>query len=156
MGLAPLIYDRPQIVPVMNLVNGRGYSWIGPFEYEEMLYATGKSPTRYHVLLPGVGRSPDMQQEMLSEFRANKPDAVWFNKNFYILGYQASDYGKFFGDFLREEYTTLYEYRDTGPAYASVAPVTERVDIESMLYIRKDKVEAVIAKLEKAGYIKPQ
>ena len=118
MGMTPLIYDRPQVAPLMNLINGQNYTWVGPFEYEEMLYMQGKLPTKYHVLLPGIGRSTEMQQQMVEDLNTNKPVGIWFDENFHILGYRAGDYGKLFTEFLDANYINLYQYRDWGHRHA--------------------------------------
>ncbi len=157
MGKAPLIYDRPWIAPIMNdLVDKNDFVWVGPFEFEELFYTNGMIPSRYHILIPGIGKSEKIQNEMLSDFAKNKPKVIMFDQNFYILGNKVGDYSRFFLRFLSENYITLPQYKSKNIVYRSVAPVHSgtKVDLESKLYIRKDAVEDVTERLFKANYIK--
>lgn len=157
MGTMALVYDRPKLAPVVNTVVDRNeYMWIGPFEFEELLYANGKLPSKYHILIAGIGYSDRLRVEMLSDFNKNKPKVIFFDKNFNYLGRDVNDYGKFFVDFLDRNYTTLLSYKKKDFVYRSVSPihVNEKLDLESKMYIRKDKVDEVINKLLEKNYIK--
>lgn len=155
MGMEPWIYDRPDIAPMLNAINESSYyTWVGPFEFEEWLYIKGKMPSKYHILLPGMAKSTEMQAEMISDFERNKPETIWFNKNTAILGSSVDSYSGFFKDFLSKHYTTLYEYRQIGKTYTSVEPINPQKDIETMLYIRKDKADEIIQKLVDKNYIR--
>lgn len=158
MGKAPLIYDRPQLAPIMNkLVSNNDYMWIGPFEFEELFYARGKVPSRFHILIPGMGKAPEIQQAFLVDFQKNKPKVIIFDRRFFILGKSPEMYAQFFLDFLQANYITLYDYRaNDGSMYISVNPVNERVDIETKLYISKDNINEVIDKMLKENLIRPQ
>lgn len=157
MGSAPLIYDRPQIAPIINAVTTKDdYVWIGPFEFEDLFYTNAKVPTKYHVLIGGIGKSEKLRQNMLTQLNQNKPKVIYFDKNFVYLFQPAHTYSKFFMDFLKENYVTLYGYKVNNVRYSSVAPihVSEKMDIETKLYIRKDVVDGVIQKLLEKNYIK--
>ncbi|MGH7245738.1 MAG: hypothetical protein ACREGI_02270, partial [Candidatus Levyibacteriota bacterium] len=157
MGQAPLIYNRPEIAPIINLlVSKNEYMWIGPFEFEELFYTNGKTPSKYDILIPGFGKSEKVQQEMLSDFENNPPKVMMYDKNFFVLGSRAGDYGKFLDNFISENYITLLPYKEGKTYYRSVAPIHEgeKVDIETKLYIRKDVIHEVIQKLLDASYIK--
>lgn len=145
MGTAPLIYDRPVIAPILStVINDNEYMWIGPLAFEELYYANGKLPSKYHMLIPGIGRSPKIQQEMLADFIKNKPKMIYFDKAFNILGSMPTEYGKFFLDFLDQNYITLYGYRDGKDMYASVTPVSKEIDLETKLYINKENKDEII------------
>ncbi len=157
MGSAPLIYDRPKIAPVINAITNKDdYVWIGPFEFEELFYTNAKVPTKYQILIGGIGKSEKLRQEMLMQLNQNKPKVIYFDKNFVYLFSPAHSYSKFFMDFLKENYVTLYGYTVNNVHYSSVAPihVNEKMDIETKLYIRKDVVSEVIDKLLKSNYIR--
>ena len=155
MGTIPLIYDRPVLAPIINDVTEKDdYVWIGPFEFEELWYMEGRLPSKYHILIPGLGKSKENHDIMMADFRKNKPKVIIFDKRYFIFGNSPEMYAKFFIDFLDKEYVTLFDYRRNGLQYVSVAAITERVDIETKLYIDKDKVEEVVDELLQKNYIK--
>lgn len=155
MGLQALIYNRPDIAPFMNTLTTKDeYMWIGPFEFENLFYAHGKIPSNYMILLPEFAKSPEMQTKMMEDFEKNKPKVIYFDKQYRIRGYPPEEFGQFFLDFLNENYVTLYGEKDKEPRYVSTAPITPRIDLETKLYIRKDKKEEVIQQLLQANLIK--
>ncbi len=100
MGLQPLIYDRPQIGPILNtLVEEEDYVWVGPFEFGELFYTRGKVPSKYIILLPEFAKSPTIQGEMISNFDDHKPKVIYFDKRYSIRGYMPEKFGQFFLDF---------------------------------------------------------
>lgn len=102
------------------------------------------------MLIPGIGRSPKIPQEMLTEFTQHKPKVIYYDKSFNILGSMPKDYAKFFSDFLDQYYITLYGYQEGKEMYASVIPVSQQIDLETKLYINKEKKDVIIkALLEK-------
>jgi hypothetical protein len=155
MGNAALIYDRPDIAPIMNKIVGpNDYMWIGPLEFKEYLYANGKLPSKYQFLIPGMGRSEKIKTEIINDFTKHKPTILYFDKRFNILGSTPETYAKFFTAFLSENYITLYEYKDGNIQYRSLIPISDRIDLETKLYINKDKKQEVIAKMLSENLIK--
>lgn len=157
MGDMPLIYDRPKLTPIVDSAVGKDeYAWIGPFEFEELFYMKARIPSKYHVLIYGIGRSEKTSQEMLADFTKNKPKVIMFDPQFVYLGKTVESYSKFFFDFLKENYITLLQYSKEGATYRSVAPIhpKEKVDVEAKMFIRKDAVDEVIQKLLEKNYIK--
>ncbi len=155
MGTAPLIYDRPELAPIINKIVGvNDYVWIGPLEFKEYLYVNAKIASKYHFLIPAMGRSEKIKSEILSDFRKNKPKVIFFDQNYYILGSNPHEYAGFFLDFLKANYITLYGYKYNGLKYVSVIPVSNRINLEAKMYINKDNVNEVIAKLLSLGLIK--
>lgn len=153
MGTASLIYDRPELAPIINKIVGKNdYVWIGPLEFKEYLYVDAKIASKYHFLIPAMGRSEKIKSEMLSNFRKNKPKVIFYDKNFSILGSNQNDYAGFFIDFLKENYITIYGYKND--KYISVIPVSNHVDLEAKMYINKDNVDEVITKLLSLNIIK--
>ena len=62
-------------------------------------------------------------------------------------------YGQFFIDYLKEHYITLETYEEDGVTYKSTVPVTEKIDLDSRLYIRKENAPEIIQKLESNNFI---
>lgn len=155
MGKAPLIYDRPEIAPILNSVTTKNdYVWVGPLAFEDMIYLQSKIPTKYHFLIPGMGRSEKIQADFLKEVNSNKPKVVWLDKNYNVLGARPLEYGAFFVKFLDDNYITIDTYREGGEKYVSIPAVTDKFNINTMLYIRKDAVEEVIDNLAENNYLK--
>lgn len=156
MGTMPLIYDRPQIAPIINaIVDKSEYAWIGPFEYEDLLYMHAQLPSKYHVLLYGVGVSDIIRDEMMRDFNQNKPVVIYFDKDFSYFGSKIANYARPFIDFLNENYTTINLYKEENVKYQSLAPIhdADKVNIKTKLYIRKDRAEQIVSKLLAKNYI---
>lgn len=152
MGFAASIYDGPRIAPVMNrIVPEDSYSWIGPFAFEDLYYLDSKIPSTYQVLLPGMGKSEKIPAEILSDFEKNKPDVIYFDKDAFILGANPTEYGKFFMDYLSENYYLLDEI--DGGAYEYTDSVDRSFLFEQKLYINKEKALDVIERLKSEGLI---
>lgn len=148
MGRAGLIYDRPRIAPILNAITAREeYAMIGPFEFEENFYLNAKQPSKYHILLPGMGSSEKIQQELVSDLGRSKPSVIYFDRRFFILGRSPEMTGQFFLSYLDQNYTTLSEYKSGSVSYKSKIPIDDRVDIETKLYIDKNKVPQIVQRL---------
>lgn len=157
MGKAPLIYDRPQIAPVINkLVSQDEFFWVGPFAFEELFYAQGKVPSKYHILLPAMSKSEEIKQMVLDDFQRYKPKVIYFDRQCFILGSNPEMYAQFFLDFLDQEYVTLSKYKQEGQQYVSAIPITEKVDLGTKLYLNKERADEIIQTLLTNNLIKPR
>ncbi|HVA96222.1 MAG TPA: hypothetical protein VND99_01085 [Candidatus Acidoferrales bacterium] len=157
MGKAPLIYNRPIIAPVINaVVAPNDYMWIGPFAFEELFFANGNIPSKYHILIPDMGKSQRIEDGILADFQAHKPKVIYFDKQFFILGSSPEMYGQFFLNFLNNNYITLTQYKNGDTKYVSVQQPDLQLDLETKLYINKDNVQEVIQKLQENNYIKAE
>lgn len=155
MGKAPLIYDRPSVAPVINLlVSKNDYSWIGPFAFEELFYLNAKVPSRYHILIRGVGQSDPLISSMVADFEKNKPKVLYFDREFSYLGSKASTYSGKFTAFLDKNYTNVTEYEKGEIRYDSIVAPTTSLDLRNNLYIRKDEADEIIAILIKNNYLR--
>lgn len=156
MGSAALIYDRSDIAPVMNkIINKDEYTWIGPFNFEDLFYLNAKVASRYQIFIPGLGAAPEVRKPFISEFERTKPKAIWFQKNFFILGRSPEMYGRFFIDYLNSYYITLNNYYENGVHYKSLLPINEKFDPETMLYIRRENKDEIIKRLLNNNFITP-
>lgn len=155
MGFAPKIYDRPKIAPILNEITTKDdFVWVGPFAYEELYYLNGKNPSRYHVLLPGMGKSSKIQKEFLVDFENNKPEVMYFDKRFFILGASPEQYGQFFLSFLNKNYTSLYEYEKDGQAFTSTNDTS--LDINGKLYLLNSDKDRIVEKMLEKHLIIPK
>ncbi len=148
MGKSPTIYDRPKIAPIINsMVSKDEYALIGPFEFEELFYMNAKLPTKYQILIPGMGKSPEIQQEMISDLQKNKPKVIYFDRKFFILGSNPEMHGKFFLDYLDNNYVKLMDYDDGDNTYHSKIPIDGKLDLDARLYLDKDRAAEIIKEL---------
>lgn len=157
MGDMPLIYDRPKIAPMVNaIVSKDEYAWIGPFEFEELFYTNSKIPSKYHILVYGIGASEKIRTEMLADFQKNKPRVIVFDKGFVYLGKSVESYSEFFLRFLSENYVSLFEYRNGDILYRFINPAgnNDKDNLESKVYVDRQNVEEVVKKLLEKKYIK--
>lgn len=157
MGTQALIYDRPQLAPVLNVVASKDeYVWAGPFEFEELFYTNAKLPSKYQILIAGIADGDKTRNEMLADFDSHMPMVIFFDKSFVYLGNPVVNYGSFFIDFLNKNYITLLDYKKGNIEYRSIPEIglSHKLDLEAKLYIRKDAVDDVVAKLLANNYIK--
>lgn len=156
MGLQPLIYDRPELAPFINSIVEEGETtWVGPFEFKELLYLEPEIASRYQIFNPGMGASGIIQDELISDLEKNKPKIIWFDRRFHILGRSPEDFGGKFISRLEENYTPLYIDNEKGDAeYLVTYPIEKRFDIATMLYIRNENRDEIIQRLLEKGYIK--
>ncbi|MDE2025787.1 MAG: hypothetical protein KGJ07_04800 [Patescibacteria group bacterium] len=148
MGWAPLIYDAPHLAPLINtLVPANEYVWVGPFEFEDLFYIHAKPASRVQILNPGGGESPVISGELVADIETTKPKIIWYNENFFILGQQPVHYAKIFNQELADHYVRLMDYRDGKNKYVSTVQITQWVDLDARLYMRKENVKEVIQRL---------
>jgi hypothetical protein len=148
MGSAPLIYDRPIIAPVINsITTPTDYAWVGPLEFEELLYMNAQLPSKYHMMIPVMEKSSQIQNDIVAEYSLHKPVVMYFDKEKYILGKNPEEYVPGFVQFISDNYITLYEYREGKIKYVSVPAISSQLDLEKKLYIDKDKKNDIIKKL---------
>ena len=97
-----------------------------------------------------MGQSPKISQEFLIDFQNNKPEIVYFNKDFYILGASPKEYGQFFLDYLDSDYITLFDFDPTLKYKLTLDPSLE---FDKKLFINKDKADQVVNKMKEQGWI---
>lgn len=149
MGFAPLIYDRPKLAPILNSVTTSDeYVWIGPFEFEELFYTNRPVPSSFHILIPGVGINNDTEKKMVEDFKNNPPVVMYYDRNFFILGRSPAMYAEKFNKFVDTEYVNIADLQ-----VYEAKNVSDNYNLQTNLYIRKDKVDEIIPRLESSGYI---
>ncbi len=154
MGFAASIYDGPGVVRIVNQIVPEGnYAWIGPFAFEDLYYLNADVPSRYQILLPGMAKSEKIPGEIISDFTEKRPDVIYFNKDFFILGNNPSEYGAFFMKFLDENYIKLEDY--DGGRFKYSEAIDPSFLLNQKLYINKNIKEDVIDRMKKQDLIKP-
>lgn len=155
MGSAPLIYDRPQVAPIINeVLTPQDTAWVGPFSFEELFYINIPLATRYQILNPGMGESHRISKGQVAEIEQSKPKIIWYDKDFHILGRKPADYAVAFNAMLAKDYVNLFDYRNGKIRYASTVPASQYVDLDKFLYIRKDDAQEMIQRLLDHNLIK--
>jgi hypothetical protein len=155
MGEYPLIYDRPALAPIINaVVEKDDYMWIGPFDFEDLFYAKGKLPSKYHILLPAMAKN-DMAQTLLQDIQRTQPKIIIFDWHLFILGNAPRDYAPEFEEYLNNNYIRLLEYQESdGTRYVSTQTIELRRDVEAKMYINPQHKDEVIQDLLNAKIIK--
>jgi len=156
MGTASLIYDRPEVAPIINkLTTEEDYAWVGPFDFKELFYIQAKIPSKYHWFLDHAGKIDKIKTEMISDFTKNRPKIIVFRRYFHPWGGKASDFNYFFTDFLDQEYFRIFEYNQTLPdkEYKWKIGNTEHFDINGDFYFDKRRKDEIINELLSFGLI---
>ncbi|OGG01342.1 hypothetical protein A2Z33_02930 [Candidatus Gottesmanbacteria bacterium RBG_16_52_11] len=156
MGTMPLIYDRPQIAPYVNAITSKGdYAYIGPFEFKEVFYLeNARMPSRFHWFLDHAARSK-IKDELIADLSKNRPKVIVFKRKYAPWGGNASDYNKFFTDFLDANYFRIFELNDGGKSdiYRWKIANTQDFDIDGDFNFDKNRKEEIIRNLIEAGLI---
>lgn len=148
MGNMSLIYDRPQVANMINAVVPKNdYCWVGPFDFEEILYLNCKTPSRFHIIRPPFKKIESFQKEMISDFTKNKPDIIVYRHNIFSPGRE----DQFFLNFLDQNYIKLKDY--PSPKYKFISDKTQNYYLEGGFFIVKEKEEEIIRNLLRKGYI---
>ncbi len=156
MGTAPLIYDAPQVAPILNSVTSKDdYVWIGPFEFEELLYLHSKSqPSRYHWFLNHAATSK-IKDEIVADLAQKRPKFIVFDRGFAPWGGDATTYNYFFTDFVDANYVRLFKLNDvsTDVDYRWKLANTQNFDWDGDVNIDKNRKDEILRELLEKGYI---
>lgn len=150
MGFQAAIYDRPLFAPLVNtLATKDDYAWIGPFAFEDMFYMNAKPPSKYQILIPGIGLDADLHDPMMVDFNNHKPKVIYFDSNYAIFGTNPQQYAPFFMEYLKNNYIRLVDFKDGKIKYTSSLPHEGpgKMDIDANLYINKENKDEVIQNL---------
>lgn len=150
MGQAPLIYDRPQVAPIINkLVARDDYAWVGPFEFEELFYLQARIPSKYHWFLNHAASSDKIKTELLTDFKKNKPKIIVFNRLYAPWGGEPATFNSFFTEFLDQNYFRLFELnsKDQNFEYKWKMEKTENFNLDGDFNFDKEYKEELIQKL---------
>ncbi len=155
MGQAPLIYDRPVAAPIINrIVKTDEYYWIGPFEFEELLYINAKLPSKYHWFLPAHERSDKIKEEFLADLHRNRPKLIVFKEDLGYFGTDPKDFNYPIVNLLRKEYFRLEDLEKEGKKYRPTLTNLHNFDMAVNFYYDKNRKEEIISLLINEGLIK--
>ncbi len=150
MGTMPLIYDRPQVAPLINaVVPTDHYCWVGPFQFEEIYYLNCKVPSKYHWILPQFVNSPKLLSGVIADYTANRADIIVYQRYFSAFGGSA-DYNAFFIDFLNKNYVRL---NDVNPSLQFKGSKTQDFNLDEDFNFEKNKASALVQSLKEKGYL---
>lgn len=156
MGKAPLVYDWPQVAPIVNKIADKNeYAWVGPFEFKELFYMSAKVPSKYHWFLQHAVNSDKIRTEMISDFEKNRPKVIVFNRVYTPWGGDARTFNYFFTDFLDKNYFRLFELNKelTDFEYKWKVDNTRDFDIDGDFNFDKNRKEEILALLINSGLI---
>ncbi len=155
MGEAPLIYNRPQIASVVNLIADKNdYAWVGPFEFKEILYLNAKMPSRYHWFLQHAATSK-IKDEMIGDFEKNKAKVIVFQRDYAPWGGIAHDFNYFFTDYLDKNYFRLIDLDKSDKKYEYKWKIGDTINfnLAQSFNFDKSRKEEILSQLIKLGLI---
>jgi len=148
MGQAPGIYDEPVVAPIINkIVNKNDYFWIGPFEFQELLYINGKLPSKYHWFLPAHERSTKIKNEFTADLLKNRPKLIVYKEDLSYFSTDAHSFNYPIVNFLREYYFRLEDLEKLGQKYRPTITNLHNFDIAVNFYYDKNRKEEIIKNL---------
>lgn len=149
MGQAPLIYDEPVAAPIINRIVSRNeYFWIGPFEFQELLYINGKMPSKYHWFLPSHERSEKIKAEITSDLLKNTPKLIVFKDYWQTFGVKSEQFNYPIMNILKQRYFRLSDL--TAPIdmkYEVIPKGLHNFDVWTDFYFDKDRQDEIVQTL---------
>ncbi len=155
MGTMPTIYSRPQIAQYVNqIVSPDDYVYIGPFEFEELLYINARQPSKYHWFLDHAAKNK-IKDELIADLTKNRPKVIVFQRNFAPWGGDAKSYNWWMQEFLDKNYFRIFtlngELKDV--EYKWKIPNTQNFDIDGTFNFDKRYKDELLEKLLTLGFI---
>jgi len=145
MGLAPLIYDRPQAAQTINKIVGKDeYFWIGPFELQELLFIQGKVASKYYWFLPANSRDDKIKSEIRDDLLKNKPKVIVFKKWYSNFGVKPEDFNGTIVAVLNDHYFQISDLRKEGLRLKVDVSSERNFNFEDDFYFYKDKKDEII------------
>lgn len=155
MGQAPAIYDEPVVAPIINkIVTPNEYFWIGPFEFQELLYINSKLPSKYHWFLPANVRSEKIRTEIITDFTKNRPKLIVFKEDYATFGVTPAEFNYPIVNFLREHYFRLRDLKEDLGEFELTITGLHNFDIAENFYFDKDRKAEIVELLLKQNIIK--
>ncbi len=156
MGTLPIIYDDPEVAPIINKITTKNdYAWIGPFEFEEVFYLThAKMPTKYHWFLDHAARSK-IKDELIADFQKRKPKVVVFKRTYAPWGGNPYTFNYFLADYLDKYYFRLFTLSSTlaDVEYKWKTGNTAHFDLDGDFNFDLLRKDEILKELEEKGLI---
>lgn len=147
MGMDPMIYDRPVIAPIINkLTNNNDYVWIGPHEFEELLYLNEKQPSKYHWFLRAHSQTENIKREFMENMQRNEPKIVVYKRDFSAYGSEGQSMNSLLINFLAEKYFQISEKPSVSMPYKTNFK-EGNFSMATDFYFIKDQQQELINKL---------
>lgn len=147
----PRIYDKDYAAEFIDKIVDKGeYFWIGPYEPNRVFFVKkGSLPGKYPTLLPQFRENEYLKKDFLSQFEKNPPKIIIFKRDASIFMTPATEFGKFFLEWLEKNYIQLEKVKKI-----EILGSPSEFNIRTDLYIRKDQLNSVLDKLEELAYLK--
>lgn len=145
----PSVYNFSYVANFIDqIIKKDEYYWIGPYEpHHEFFVKNGRLPGKYPTLLPQFREDVYLKNDFLSQFKKNKPLILIFNHQASIFMTPANEFGRFFLDWVEENYVNL----DRLKIKAKKSP--QEFNIETDLYLKKEDISNLILRLKDADYL---
>lgn len=123
--------------------------WIGPYEpHHEYPVEKGRLPGKFPTLLPQFRESDYFSAEFIKQFESNPPVMLVFKHEASVFATPADQFGRFFLNWMKGKYITVEEIE----GYQQLKSPVD-FNLKGDLYIRIDKQEEILNRLEAAGYV---
>ena len=145
----PSVYNFSYVADFIDqIIEKNEYYWIGPYEpHHEFFVKKGKLPGKYPTLLPQFREDDYLKNDFLSQFKKNKPLILIFNHQASIFMTPANEFGRFFLDWLERNYVNLDHLK------IKAKKSLREFNIQTDLYLKKEKIDKLILRLKKADYL---
>lgn len=146
----PGIYDVAYSASFIDEILEKGdYFWIGPYEPNEAFFVKkAQLPGKYPTLLPQFREDDYFKNDFLSQFENNPPGIIIYKHEASIFMTPAMEFGAFFVDWMKDKYISIENIKGI-----KVLKGPSSFNFNTDLYLRIDKKDALLQKLQEKGYI---
>ncbi|MBI4136994.1 hypothetical protein HY469_02935 [Candidatus Roizmanbacteria bacterium] len=155
-GQAPLIYDYPEVAPIVNQIADEDeYVWMGPLAFKELLYINAQQPSKYHWFLNHSAKSEKIRSELIAELSLNRPKVIVFDRDYAPWGGDAESFNSFFREFLDENYFRIFTLNEEldGYEYRWKIGRTQNYDIDGFFYFDRNRQDEILQELLDKGLL---
>ncbi len=147
----PSIHNRGFTAEFFDEVLESGETYfVGPYEPQDLFFERvtpyrGRHPS----LLPQFREGAELRQSFLDDMAKTNPTLVVYKHEASVFNTPAVEFGKFFLDWMAPRYRSVEQIEGV-----EVLKTPSSFTMRSDLYIRRDKQEQILKRLEERGYIK--
>lgn len=147
----PSIHNRGFTAEFFDEVLRPGETYfVGPYEPQDLFFERVTSYSgRHPSLLPQFREGAELRQSFLEDIQKTNPTLVVYKHEASVFNTPAVEFGKFFLDWMAPRYRSIEQIEGV-----EVLKTPSSFTMRSDLYIRRDKQEEVLKRLEEHGYIK--
>ncbi|OGK56898.1 hypothetical protein A3J15_00675 [Candidatus Roizmanbacteria bacterium RIFCSPLOWO2_02_FULL_38_10] len=146
----PSIYNlAPSASFIDEILDVKDHYWIGPFDPQEIFFVKkAQLAGKYPALLPQYKENDALRQDFMSQIKRYSPTVIIFKTDMGIFMNPAEKFADFLINWMSDKYTLLEKVPKT-----RILKSPSSFTLGHHLYIRNDKLQFILQKMQHYGYI---